>query len=422
MLRPCPITAASASVLAALCLATTAARSATAQATASRAPAITYRTMPIDIEARPRDPLPVRGDDGRRFVVYTLLVTNWGDRDLRLASVEVRGGDDARLLLVRYDSAALEDPLRQRSILAGALRRGPDNRLLPPGRTALLTVGVAFDSAAAPPSALRHRVVFEPDTGVALVSDDGTLTRELAALSEPLPLGRSEPVVLGPPLRGGPWRCGNGLSYTSAHEALYTFRTARLRTPQRYGCDFYKVDSAGSILPNPFPDTISNAMFYGYGAEVLAVADARVAYAKDGVPENVPRADGGIAMPVPLTNETVSGNWVSLDLGNGRYAFYAHLQPGSIRVTTGQRVRRGDVIGLLGNAGNSVGPHLHFHVGDRNALNESVAVPYVFDAFRFYGRGRPAQGSVRAGGTAKRRALPLGDAVIGFPAGTARAR
>lgn len=54
-------------------------------------------------------------------------------------------------------------------------------------------------------------------------------------------------------------------------------------------------------------------------------------------------------------------------------------------------MRRGDVIGLLGNAGNSVGPHLHFHVGDRNALNESVAVPYVFDAFRFYGRGRPAQ-------------------------------
>lgn len=53
---------------------------------------------------------------------------------------------------------------------------------------------------------------------------------------------------------------------------------------------------------------------------------------------------------------------VSLDLGHGLRAFYAHLQPGSVRVKTGELVKRGQVLGRLGNSGNSAGPHLHFHV------------------------------------------------------------
>lgn len=50
-----------------------------------------------------------------------------------------------------------------------------------------------------------------------------------------------------------------------------------------------------------------------------------------------------------------------LDLGDNRHAFYGHLLPGSLRVKPGDRVRRGQVIGRLGNSGNSTGPHLHFH-------------------------------------------------------------
>ena len=66
-----------------------------------------------------------------------------------------------------------------------------------------------------------------------------------------------------------------------------------------------------------------------------------------------------------------------------RWAFFAHLQPGSIRVRVGQRVKRGQLIGLLGNSGNAVGPHLHFQVSDALAesLNANEGVPYVFDAY-----------------------------------------
>ncbi|HEY0035364.1 MAG TPA: M23 family metallopeptidase, partial [Longimicrobium sp.] len=133
-------------------------------------------------------------------------------------------------------------------------------------------------------------------------------------------------------------------------------------------------------------------------------------FVQDGIPENVPRVDGRTIMPVPLSNKTVPGNWVSLDLGGGRYAFYAHFIPGSIGVRPGQRVRRGDVLGKVGNSGNSVGPHLHFHIGDTPSLNGTEGQPYVFDRYRIIGRHHP-------GGppSEQRLTVPMDDAVIVFP-------
>ena len=74
-----------------------------------------------------------------------------------------------------------------------------------------------------------------------------------------------------------------------------------------------------------------------------------------------------------------------LSLRNGHYAFYAHLQPGSIRVKPGDRVRRGQVLGLLGNSGNSDAPHLHFHISNGNSPMGSEGVPFLFDSFEVLG-------------------------------------
>ena len=82
---------------------------------------------------------------------------------------------------------------------------------------------------------------------------------------------------------------------------------------------------------------------------------------------------------VPITSETVGGNHIVLDLGGGRYAFYAHLQPGSLKVKVGDRVTRGQVIGLVGNSGNSTEPHLHFHISDGVSPLGSEGLPYVLD-------------------------------------------
>ena len=54
------------------------------------------------------------------------------------------------------------------------------------------------------------------------------------------------------------------------------------------------------------------------------------------------------------------GNMVMLDHGYGYQTLYAHLFKSLVRV--GQLVQRGDIIGLVGNTGASVGPHLHYEV------------------------------------------------------------
>src|SRR5262249_35849229 len=105
---------------------------------------------------------------------------------------------------------------------------------------------------------------------------------------------------------------------------------------------------------------------------------------KDGITENVPLA---AARAVPITLETIGGNYVMQAVGNRRVAFYAHLQPGSIRVKPGERVRRGQSLGLLGNSGNSDAPHLHFHISDDSSL-ASEGLPYVFDSFETLGTAK----------------------------------
>jgi murein DD-endopeptidase MepM/ murein hydrolase activator NlpD len=92
--------------------------------------------------------------------------------------------------------------------------------------------------------------------------------------------------------------------------------------------------------------------------------------------------------PLPITLDTIGANYVIVALGNGGFAFYAHLQPGSLRVKPGDCVRRGQVLGLLVNSGNSDAPHLHFHISDANSL-ESEGLPYVFDSFEVLGTVYP---------------------------------
>ncbi|PRC56630.1 peptidase M23, partial [Mycobacterium sp. ITM-2017-0098] len=66
--------------------------------------------------------------------------------------------------------------------------------------------------------------------------------------------------------------------------------------------------------------------------------------------------------PTGLTLEQYGGNHIVQDLGNGNYAFYAHLQTGSVTVTPGDQLTTGQAIGKLGNSGNTDAPHLHFHI------------------------------------------------------------
>lgn len=371
----------------------------------------TYRTLQIDMDVRPAPLQFVRADDGNRYLSYNLFVANWSAQDLRFARVDIEDEASGRAL-VSYDAAALENPYRQRSGPFITENPSPANRILGAGRTALFSIAVRLEEGASPPTAIRHRILFEPDPRLRLIRNDASFSTELVAVSAPLNVDGPAPLVIGAPLRGGPWRCGNGLGLTSDHNAaVYASGTARLRVPQRFGCDFLKVDAQGNILPNPFPNEITASMFYGYGEDILAVANARVVEVRDGIPEGIPQADGSVRMPVPYTEDTGPGNRVVLDLGGGRYAFYAHFRPGSIQVRPGDRVREGQLLGNVGMAGNATNPHLHFHVGNGPSLNGSDGMPYVFRRYTLTGRGRPDSLPRRQ----VDRAVPLQDSVMTFP-------
>jgi murein DD-endopeptidase MepM/ murein hydrolase activator NlpD len=219
-----------------------------------------------------------------------------------------------------------------------------------------------------------------------------------------------KPLVISPPLRGGEWLAANGPSNTSGHRRALVPVAGQAHIAQRFAIDWVQLREDGRTFTG---DPKDNKNYRCYGAEALAVADAVVVATKDGIPENVP---GPTSRAVPITLETVGGNHVILDLGQGRYAFYAHLQPGSLRVKVGDKVRRGQVVGLVGNSGNSTEPHLHFHISDANSPLGSEGLPYLLPAFEVQGKGWGWKAS-EAKATAEKRLMeiPLENDVARFP-------
>jgi murein DD-endopeptidase MepM/ murein hydrolase activator NlpD len=119
---------------------------------------------------------------------------------------------------------------------------------------------------------------------------------------------------------------------------------------------------------------------------------------------------------VPITLETVGGNHVILNIGDGHYAFYAHLQPGSIKVHVGDRVKRGQLLGLVGNSGNSTEPHLHFHLSDASSPLGSEGIPYAYETLSILGSCSGFGGDCdRSKPAVRRREMPVANELVRFP-------
>lgn len=316
----------------------------------------------------PAAPVPVRAA-GRVTLVYELHVADSGSHPLRLERLDVLNAD-------RPDAAPVATYRRselERGSKLIAPRGAPPPKALTPGVRAVIYIWIAFDSSSAVPRALSHHVVFA----------DGS-----TADGAPTIVGSSTDLVLASPVGAGDWWIGLGPSNTSEHRRA-VIRVGDDTVPhlaQRFAIDWVKMDTSGEYGRDHRGRR--NADWYGYGEPVLAVADARVAAVVDGIPDNTP---GEGSRAVPMRVATVLGNYVLLDLGarsaSGphRFALYGHLQPGSLKVRAGETVHRGQVLGTIGNSGNSDGPHLHFHVTE--AADSAAAplraegVPFVLDSF-----------------------------------------
>jgi murein DD-endopeptidase MepM/ murein hydrolase activator NlpD len=209
--------------------------------------------------------------------------------------------------------------------------------------------------------------------------------------------------VLSPPLRGERYLAGDGCCDSTLHIRALLPINGRLRVAQRFAIDWEQLDEQGRIYAGEPTDVNSYTI---YGQKVHAAADARVVSVLNDQPQQVPGA-----LPENLPLGEADGNSVVLDLGDGRFGFYAHMQPGSVRVKKGDKVRRGQVLGLVGNSGNTLAPHVHFHVMDGPSPIDSNGLPYLMDRFSVSERGV----STEAFGAAETMGVPLEVEPVQYP-------
>jgi murein DD-endopeptidase MepM/ murein hydrolase activator NlpD len=186
--------------------------------------------------------------------------------------------------------------------------------------------------------------------------------------------------VLGPPVEGANWVASDGPSNDedNHHRRGVVILAGQAVDSRRYAIDWKQMREGASFSG----DARNVRSYYSYGKSVLAVADGRVVAARDGLPDNIPGHGESFHPAVPITLETAAGNTITLDLGGGQFAYYMHLQPGSLRVKAGDRVRRGQVVARIGASGDAREPHLHFEVTTSSKPMVGEGVPYLIDRYR----------------------------------------
>jgi murein DD-endopeptidase MepM/ murein hydrolase activator NlpD len=360
------------------------------------------------VEARVRAaPRAVAGSDGKRHLAYELQITSFyaGDAPLRLTRLAIFL-DGGKVPLKTVEGEELLSMLGQP---AGDAKTG-----IPIANGASRTLFLWLTlPAGAHPASLRHQLSFRADKD-ALQRADDVRTPVIAA----------PPVQIGPPLRGGRWLAVEGPgNHLSHHWGSVVAIDGTLSIPQRYAIDWFGLDAGNHSIRGAHhgPAGTTDADWIGYGAEVLAVSDGVVVDARGGIANGTPLAPQ--EAPDDLTARSLYGNFVVLRIAPGVYAHYAHLQAGSVKLRVGQRVRRGAVIGRLGQTGSAGAPHLHFHISDRPGFERSEGLPFVIDGFTLLGGTKieesfdPAVSvALRPASTRTHRAeMPLDGDLVAFP-------
>jgi len=310
-------------------------------------------------------PVPALSTDGKVHLAWELQLTNVVSTEITIDSVAAMAGDTAVQTL---EGDALKGVMRP---FGGAV----GTTVLAPGQGALVFMDTVVDSYDDVPEAIEHAVsitLAEPSPPLL----PATLTEDVARFA---PVDR-EPVVIGPPLSGSGWLDGNSCCALTAHRGATNPINGRLWAPERFAIDFVQLDETTKSFINGPPDQLAS---YRYeGADILAVADGPIVAMTTDQPEQTPGAN-----PSGLLIDQYGGNYIVQDIGDGHFAFYAHLQPDNpLGLAVGDQLTKGQVIGLLGNSGNSDSPHLHFHVMDRPDPLASDGLPFAIEPMQYEGR------------------------------------
>ncbi|MFJ9030552.1 M23 family metallopeptidase [Streptomyces sp. NPDC102274] len=217
-------------------------------------------------------------------------------------------------------------------------------------------------------------------TGVALLAV-GLLLRWALVRTQRPPRDRRPELVLLPAT--GRWTALNGPatkvpSHTHSHAQTYAI-DLKYDPPQG------DADTPHTPPPNWWwPFGRRPRSYPSFGRPLLAPADAVVVAAASRQRDHLSRTSlPGLALLyveafVRITGWPchLLGNYLVLDIGDSRYAVYAHLRRGSLRVGVGDRVTAGQELAECGNSGNSSEPHLHFQLMDGPDVMTARGVPF----------------------------------------------
>jgi murein DD-endopeptidase len=352
--------------------------------------------VPLFNAVIPIAPTAFKADD-KWHLVYELHISNMDKWEYAFTRIEVVSADAAQKTLATFSGAEL-DGMFIHPGLPGAEKVSQ----LAPGEFGAVFMWVTFDKLEDIPAAIAERIRVKI----------GDYPEALSIVTPPTSVDKNPVVVISSPLVGEDWLAGNGPSNNSVHRRALIPINGHAYISQRFAIDWVQVYPDGKTYQG---DPSDNKNYRAYGAEIHAVADGVVTQVGDGIAQNTP---GAKSLAVPITLETIGGNHVIMEIGNGLFAFYAHMQPGSLRVKVGDKVTRGQVLGRLGNTGNSSEPHLHFQICAANSELGSEGLPYAFGSFEVQGRGEgDGMKMFPAGAVKHEMEIPTQDEIVRFQDG-----
>ena len=305
-------------------------------------------------------PDPVLGSDNKIHLAYEMQVMNASRASVMLTSIETLDASNDDAVIGTMDAETLPGMLN--------LSGGVEGTTMPPGGSGYLFFDVQLDPSDTIPSSVLHHFVMTVASGegqTSTIEYDGVPVKVHS---------KAKAVVVAPPLKGSGWVVGNGCcSPINAHRGATLSVNGTADAAERFAIDFVQLGDNSSLAQG---DPTQNESFGYYGDEIYSVAPGKVVATQDDQPTQLP----GV-LPPGQTVQTAGGNYVVVDIGKGRYAFYAHMQPDSLKVKVGDTVKTGQVLGLLGNTGNTDGAHLHFHIMDGPSPLLSNGLPFVFTQF-----------------------------------------
>lgn len=297
------------------------------------------------------------------YLMYELHLTNFGTAPLYLSRVEVLDADASGTQPIATFKADQLDSMWQ-AIGTSAQADANGNHQIAGGGSAIVFLSIMLDRGSHVPDKLLHRLITTNSE-----AEGAVITTHRVTLH-----------VLGSPVQGANWLASDGPSNEpdNHHRRGIFVLDGGAAISRRFAIDWEQVEQGRSSTG----DARDVHSYYAYGKPVLAVADGRVVTAKDGLPDNVPGHGESFHPAVPITIDTVAGNTITLDLGDGQFAYYMHLQPGSLHAKLGDHVRRGQVLARIGASGDAREPHLHFEVTSSPKLGVGEGVPYLIDRYQ----------------------------------------